>query len=53
MSTFLEAATFQRMTRLSPYPHETARAISAEQFRPTKEKEHGIIERDSTEHGSN
>jgi hypothetical protein len=46
MSTFLEAAQYQRMVRISTNPQETARAISAEQFRP---KEHSNVEQRESE----
>jgi hypothetical protein len=46
MNTFQQTAVYQRMTRISRYPFETARAISAEQFRPT-EKASDVIERDT------
>jgi hypothetical protein len=52
MTTFLEAAQYQRMVHLSPNPHDKARELTAEQFRPQKEKDHAI-EREHTEHGNN
>jgi hypothetical protein len=36
MTTFLKAAQFQRMVRVSADPHETARQIADTQFRPEK-----------------
>jgi hypothetical protein len=52
MSTFLEAAKAQRMVKISINPQETARAISAEQFRPTKEQTNGTQQRSTTEHNN-
>jgi hypothetical protein len=47
MSTFKETAEYQRMTRISQHPHETARQISAEQFRPNEEPD-GTQQRNNT-----
>lgn len=52
MGTFLEAAQAQRMIKISTDPQPTARAISAEQFRPTKEPNNGTQQRSTTEHTS-
>jgi hypothetical protein len=40
-ATYLQTAMYQRMTKISTDPQATARAISAEQFRP-KEKTDAI-----------
>jgi hypothetical protein len=47
MSTFLEAAQAQRMVKISTDPQATARQISAQQFRPTKEQSNGTQQRES------
>jgi hypothetical protein len=48
---YQQAALFQRMVHLSKHPFDTARVISAEQFRPT-DKEINVEQRNTTEHSN-
>jgi hypothetical protein len=45
MATFQETALYIRTIHVSPCPHETARQISAEQFRPNEDSD-GTIKRE-------
>ena len=45
MTTYLQTAMYQRLTKISPNAFEAARQISAQQFRP-KETTDGISKRE-------
>jgi hypothetical protein len=53
LMSFQKAAQFLRMVHLSQRPYETAREISANQFRPTTEETDGTFKREPTADANN